>query len=721
METGETFNNKKKMRFTTLPDITGRVLYARENGMAEEEIAKFLKKRGYTIESFTKAVNKQTAKDEVKPAEQAEEEGGFWNSVQGGLEYFNKAGDSLMTGMTFGLAVPARAVGRWAAKNMPWKDESEAETFSQSVDAIQAGDKQWRDENPNVAMGTEIAGAIGGGMGAAKALTTAVPALAPVAGQTAKNIIKGVGTGSGIGVTEGGGVAAAKDENTLKGLMVGGVGGAAGVLAVPIVKWAAKKLATPIKKLFGKTPKKELTKAEIKGEQMLEEVDKKDGITLVQKETRLNEYERLGLGDEVMEVDLLGKKGQNLAGTIMRYGDKVPDKAETALVKRAGRVRQHLYNFLQDATGGTRVSLKKTAAGLRETAKESSNPVYDKAFYKKGPKGNLTKKMRTVSDDGLNDLFKMPEFKKAYKRAIYLAKHDDPPVILKAMPKGGFPEGHEFPVYALDKVKKAISTKFGRNSIFHPDTNVQALSAQMTGHKNTMLDIIGETVGEYKEARRIYAGQMELKDATELGQKLFDSGDSLDKLYEFSTKLKTESEKKAFRNAAFNVLAKKIEASSANPKGMAQYFLNEQNLHKLQLIIPDPEARRIFMRQNELLSGFVDVKNKILAGSQSVEKLAADAAEEQMNQGLRAASNIVTRNPAGLALQAQDIGSGARRAARLDESGKKMYQQKTPNIQADHESSLITNKLLKNQMRGKTLLEGAGTGGGASLINSLLQ
>ena len=45
METGETFHNKTKMRFTTLPDITGRVLYARENGMAEEEIAKFLKKR----------------------------------------------------------------------------------------------------------------------------------------------------------------------------------------------------------------------------------------------------------------------------------------------------------------------------------------------------------------------------------------------------------------------------------------------------------------------------------------------------------------------------------------------------------------------------------------------------------------------------------------------------------------------------------------------------
>ena len=328
--------------------------------------------------------------------------------------------------------------------------------------------------------------------------------------------------------------------------------------------------------------------------------------------------------------------------------------------------------------------------------------------------------MRNVSDTRLNDLFLMPEFKSAYKRAIKIAANDKPPVILPPMPKGGFKEGHQFPVYALDKVKKAINTKFGRGFL-SPDSNIPAMSSSMRAHNNDMLDIIGETVGEYKKARNLYAGEMELKDATELGQKLFDSGDSMDKLFEFSTKLKTESEKKAFRNAAFNVLAKKIEASSVNPKGMAQYFMNEQNMHKLSLLIPDPEARGIFIRQNELLSGFVDVKHKILAGSQSVEKLAADAAEEEMNQGLRAAANVVNRNPAGLMLQAQEFGGGARRASRLDAAGSKMYQQQSPKIQADHEASLITNKLLKDQMRGKTLLEGGGSGGGSSLMNSLLQ
>ena len=443
-------------------------------------------------------------------------------------------------------------------------------------------------------------------------------------------------------------------------------------------------------------------------------LDKKDGVTLVQKDMRLQEYEALGLGDEVMEVDLLGKKGQNLAGTIMRKGDKIPDDAEKKLVARAGKVRQYLYDFLQDATGGERMSLKQADDVFRKTAKEESTPVYNKAFYTKG-------KFRTVSDTDLNALFMMPEFKKAYKRAIYLAKHDTPPVKLAPMPKKGFPEGHQFPVYALDKVKKALSSKFGKDSIFHPDPNVKALAAQMTQHKNTMLDVIEKYNGDYKQARDTYAGYLELKDATEMGKKLFDSEDAFDKFYEHSTKLRTNAERAEFRNAAFNVLAKKIESSSVNPKGMSTFFMNEQNMKKLELLIPDPEKRARFLRQNELLSGFVDVKNKIVGGSPTAEKLAADAGEEEMSQSIRAVSNIANRNPAGLAQQATDLVAGTQRGARLDEAGKKMYQQKTPNIQAAHEDSLLTNQVLKNKMRKGLLDQGAGAAGGASLLNSLLQ
>lgn len=718
--------DRKKMKYTTLPDITRRVIEARQGGTPEDVIEGFLKKRGYTPASFERAVNNQTKKENEKGVGDAD--WSFWDTVTDGLQYFNKATDSLITGRTFGLAIPARAVGRWAAKNMPWRDESEAETYSESVKAIQAEDKKFADENPNVAMGTEMVGAMASGPEIVGGLVKKVPALMPVAGQTVRNIGKGVALHGPVGMVEGGGIAAAKDENVYLGVGAGGIGGALGELAMPILKWAVKKFTTPIKKKLGKPVTKEPSTAEIKGEQMLEEVDKKDGVTLVQKDMRLQEYEALGLGDEVMEVDLLGKKGQGLAGTIMRKGDKIPDDAEKKLVARAGKVRQYLYDFLQEATGGTRMSLKQADDVFRKTAKEESTEVYNKAFYTKG-------KFRTVSDTDLNALFMMPEFKKAYKRAIYLAKHDTPPVTLAPIPtkkiklpngktkivEAEFPEGHEFPVYALDKVKKALSSKFGKDSIFHPDSNVKALAGQMTQHKNTMLDVIEKYNGDYKQARDIYAGNMELKDATEMGKKLFDSEDAFDKFYEHSTKLRTNAERAEFRNAAFNVLSKKIESSSVNPKGMSTFFMNDQNMKKLELLIPDPEKRARFLRQNELLSGFVDVKNKIVGGSPTAEKLAADAGEEEMSQSIRAVSNIANRNPAGLAQQATDLVAGTQRGARLDEAGKKMYQQKTPNIQAAHEDSLLTNQVLKSKMRRGLLDQGAGAAGGASLMNSLLQ
>ncbi len=706
----------------SLEEVTAKYMDASARNTPTEDLDWFVRQHGYTPDSFKIAVDRQGSKDNTIPPETLEQGGGFWNTVMDGVTYFNEATDSLMTGRTFGLSVPARALGRWAKKGLrstgvvPFMDEQPAEWPLESLAAVQAEDKRFADENPKTAMGTEIAGGITGGMAAEKALTTAVPYLAPVAGAGKMNLVKGVTSGAGIGTVEGGGVEAAKGggvEGTMLGMMIGGGSGAAGVLLLPAAEWAAKKLASPIRKLFGKTPKKDLTQAEIRGEQMLEEVDQKDSLTVIQKEMKLAEYEKHGLGDEVMEVDLLGKKGQNLAGTIMRHGDKVPDAAETALVERAGRVRQHIYNFLQDATGGTRASQKKAVDTFKKAAKEESAPVYDAAFYNGG-------KMRTVSDTDLSDLFKMPEFKDAYKRAIYLAKHDTPPVTLAPMPKKGFPEGHQFPVYALDKVKKAIGSKT-KGAFSSPDPNARALAGTMTQHKNKMLDIIGESNSDYKQARDIYAGSMEFKDATELGQKLFDSGDSYDKIYEAGNKLKTESEKREFRNAAFNTLSKKIESSSVNPKGMARFFMNKQNMHKLELLIPDAEKRGIFLRQNELLSDFVDVKNKIIGNSQTAEKLAADAAEEEMNQGLRAVSNIVNRNPAGLAIQAQEFGNTARKAARLDEAGKKMYRQTPPKIQADHEGSLVTNKLLKDQMRNRGLLSGGVAGGGASLMNSLLQ
>ena len=701
-----------KLKYTTLPEITSKVMEARGNGTSEEVIQDFLKLRGWTTKRWEEAVNKQTKKEDAMPEEQKKEGGSFWDTVDGGL-------DSFMTGRTFGLAVPARAAGKWLGSRV--KSGREPISFSEAVDEVQTEGKEFAEENPKTAMGMEIAGSMAGGMD----IVPKAGVLAPVAGQTVRNLGRGVGVHGPLGALEGYGLSAAKDENTVMGTIAGAIGGIGGEALVPIGKWIGSKIITPIKNYISPPKQKGLfkksgfTEAEKRGEQILEEVDVEDGITLDMKNKKLIEYKDNDLGSEVMGLDLMGKKGQGLAGTIMRHGGQVPAKAEIALTKRAARIRQNLFNFLQDASGGSRVSLKKVGDDLRKSASVKSKPVYQKAFYKAGERA---KGMRTVAHPELDRLFKLPEFKTAYNDAVYLAKNDIDPVELAPFPKEGFPAGHEFPVYALDKVKKAIYSKF-RGYQYSPDKNVVMLGSSMTHHKNRMLDAIGESIPEYKKARDIFAGEMEELDAHELGQKLFDSGDSMDKLYEFSTQLTTQSEKDAFRNAAFNVLSKKIEsaATEQNPKGIAQYFLNEQNYHKLSLVIPDLAKREKFKRQTELLSGFAEVKNKILGGSPTAEKLSADVAEEDVHEGLRFAANVANKNVLAVADQAQKIGGGTRRAKRLDHAGETAYAQKGGEVWPKLNQNQITNRALRNQMRFQNLLQGSAGAGGVGVTQSLLQ
>ena len=722
--------DRKDMKYTTLPEITEKVKEARANGTPEKVINGFLKKRGYTPTSFGRAVlnNYKTLGSETSlmalPKKIAEQ-------VFDKDSTTNKAAENVVSGATGGLSIFARGLGRWAGSNMPssirsllGKDAPENMTWDEALEYERARTRQFEEENPNLAMGTEMAGIMSTAPAIVKNVVTKVPSLMPVAGQNVKNVIKGGITHGTAGMVEGGSLAAAKDENIPVGIGIGLGAGLVGEVGVPVAKYIAKRLTTPVRQWLStktggrvKAPGKDLSKAEIQGEQAIEEINLKDGNTYMMREQLLDDYVNHGLGDEVMMLDLMKKKGQNLAGTVMRHGDKLPSEVEEKLVKRANNVRQRLYDFLKDATGGTRKSLKESADKHRADTKLISNEVYDTAFYKEG-----TKNFRTVADPRLNELFKLPAFRQAYKDAIKLAKHDHPrSVILDAIPKKGFPEGHEFPIYALDKVKKALNAKFGSNAILHPNANIRAMSSSMNRHKNDMLDVIEEFNGDYKRARDVYAGSMELKEASEMGQKLFDSEDAFDKIYEHSTKLKTESEKKAFQDAAFNTLSKKIESSSVNPKGMAQFFWNEQNKRKLELLIPDEVKRNRFIRQTELLGGFVDIKNITLAGSQTAEKLAADAAEEELGQGIRFAANVANRNPAGVAQQLTEIGGGPRRAARMDVAGKKLATQGKRPIAKSMEESDFTNKLLKNKMRSGLLQRSAVGAGGTSLLNSLLQ
>ena len=146
----------------SLEEVTSQYMGATARNTPQKDLDWFLAQHSYTPESFKLATERQGGKDKELPPEELEQGGGFWNTVMDGVTYFNKASDSMMTGRTFGLSVPARAKGRWAKKGLrstgvvPFMDEQPAEWPLESLAAVQAEDKRFADENPKTACGSCI-------------------------------------------------------------------------------------------------------------------------------------------------------------------------------------------------------------------------------------------------------------------------------------------------------------------------------------------------------------------------------------------------------------------------------------------------------------------------------------------------------------------------------------------------------------------------------------
>ena len=135
-------------------------------------------------------------------------------------------------------------------------------------------------------MGTEMAGIMSTAPAIVKNVVTMVPSLMPVAGQNVKNVIKGGITHGTAGMVEAGSLGAAKDENIPVGIGIGLGAGLVGEVGVPVAKYIAKRLTTPVRQWLStktggrvKAPGKDLSKAEIQGEQAIEEINLKDGST----------------------------------------------------------------------------------------------------------------------------------------------------------------------------------------------------------------------------------------------------------------------------------------------------------------------------------------------------------------------------------------------------------------------------------------------------------
>jgi hypothetical protein len=702
--------------------VMGQVKKALDQGYSKQDIEGFItgsgdKQGGYeSMESFNKAVvNRASTMTETKA------DSGFKIVLDSVNDFLGK----LAFGATAGFS-----------------DHLLYDSYNQQS----AAEKRdiFAEKHPELAMinssGT-LAGAILLGSKVDKVLgkTKLGKVLEPVAGQKVLNWGKNVGRGSGLASTEAGLMAMneGKDSGDVAlQAAVGGVGGAAVPAVMPLLKFMGSS-AKQLWKYFRDDPM-DLSKvnpksAERDGLNAVKEVFEDKGKTLKDVEIQIRKNEDLGLGDETLGVDLLDDEGKALLRTARSQGTDVSTEAAEKLGGRVGRVKTYIQKFFSEATGSPeRKSMLQYSDELAKQAKKESSPHYKKAFF--GENGEL----RTIKNSDIDDIFfgtSAEEFAPFYNRARKLlrlnkAAHGGPqsiPTYKNLMDEYDKYGEIEWPVIFLDRVKKAVDKTYKNYSGLSADE--ATLQSSIIDLKKYIVEIVDTDNLDYAQARKIYKGKREIDEARELGSKLWDKEDVLDKIYTIDGKAMSEAEQMAFRTGAFNAKALQLESKLGNPKGEILKLLSEQDLQKLKILIPDETAHKRFIDQMDVLEDMTNTKFKVMDGSQTdfnVGQAAKEVGQEKVRTALYGAGALLTKNPyMAVSTIARDVTVPAQRIARMNKAGSALLSQGGKDIRKGIKKGLLVEKEMeragRKKLKGESSYIGGYAGGSAGLTSGLLQ
>jgi len=564
-------------------------------------------------------------------------------------------------------------------------------------------------------------------------------ALAPVEGQKVLNWGRGIGKGSLLAGGEGTLLALNEGKDADDIALQGGISAAAGgafPAVMPLLKFMTAS-GTKLWRYFRDDPV-DVTKLDPKdversGYEAVKEAFESEGKSVGDVKRQIKDLEDIGLGDEVLGVDLLGNEGKALLRTARAQGSKVSTPAEEKLGGRVGRVKGYIQKFFSDATGKPeRTSMLKFTDDLAKQAKKESAPFYKKAFF--GEEGRL----RTVVNSDIDDIFfgnSAEEFKPFYNRARKLLrlnkdKHGGPvniPTYEKLFDEYDHYGKIEWPVIVLDRVKKAVDKTYKNYANLSADE--ATLQSEIFDLKKYMIDIADKSNGDYETARNIFKGVREIDEARELGQKLWDKEDVLDKMFVLEGKAMSEAEKKAFRAGAFNAKALQLESKIGNPKGELVKFLSIQDRQKLKILIPDEEAHNKFVKQIEAMEEMTNTKYKVMDGSQTdfnIAQASKEAQQHRIRSAILGAGAIATKSPYMMARAVgEDITKPAQRIARMDEAGRHLLKQGGKDIRKDIRRGLLVEGEMKRagrrKLAGSQDYIGGYAGGMAGLTSGLLQ
>jgi hypothetical protein len=518
------------------------------------------------------------------------------------------------------LGAARAAIGQ--GLGMGWGDEAEAwlraksgeGTYEQNLAKIRNEYGQYSKENPFVSGVAEFAGGAipgvaammipgGQGAGAAALQRSTMGALARLAA-----------AGAATGAVSGAG--SAKEGERGSGAVTGGaIGGTLGV-AIPVglrgskgaYNWLRERLA-PTESLIAQRAARTMTGA-------LNEAD------LTPKDIEL-----------IMKAD----RAMNVPSRVANVNQALADLAET-VAQRAGKGTRKIEKGLQEQRVGSRErAYQQTVKGLKpgqyyedeqrmvKELRDSAKSIYDKAYA-----------AGDVDDPRVSEVLKHPAFKGFFDKARQIAdteamaaklRGEDPakyalPEIYK--PSGKFDangvEGLELvklpDVRTLDYIKRGIDATI--DSGFRGQGMSTAEASALRDLRKQFVNAIDENVPAYKEARKSYAGDMEVIEAMRAGLKDFGKLD-----HEQVVKMvagMSQAEKEAFRTGVARSLYSKIMDPSGNFNAAQKIIGSPETQAKLQPLFDNAGQFNLFKNAMERESQLFHQSNRILGGSQTAKR-----------------------------------------------------------------------------------------------------
>lgn len=428
----------------------------------------------------------------------------------------------------------------------------------------------------------------------------------------ANPVLSGAKVGAGYG-TVGGALSAEPDSRTT-GALIGGVGGGLFGMALPVTARVAGNVAG------------------FAGRNILGQSER--GTSGVAAEKLSEEMRNTGLtGQELLN---LSQEDYSRLGIPSLVGHYLPSTTEAVVAKsgtpEAGKLATKLQSVQRGQTGRIedkyRAALKpkdyfSTADELTSNLRANAKTMYDDAYQ-----------FGEVNDPRILEVLNNPQFKAAFEDAKSIAsteaataklRGDDPSkyalrelYVPREIKPGIFElELKEIPdVRTLDYIKRGIDSIIDKG--YKGEGMSSAQASALKGLRNQFVAAIDEKVPAYAAARKKYAGDLEVKEALEMGMKDFN------KLkHEEITKFMTEAsdaEKEAFRTGAMRQLQDTIfDKPNAAGKILSSNKLNS----KLQAMFDSPEEYALVKAAMEKEALFYSHASNALAGSRTTPKAEA--------------------------------------------------------------------------------------------------